>query len=169
MIRTSHSRARRERFSKHHFPEISVTLKINVLPAFNNQHTFIFLLHNFWILSNCTALDTYVNPLAGFLSNMFQREQSHQMLLLQASRLRVNKFAVRRARRCQRGLGPIYTWRRICQRILNEVSTNSRRILDEEFFAGEEFFFLNKFLKNKILRKQTYKVIKTGVSQKILK
>ena len=73
-------------------------------------------------------------------------------------------------------LGPIYTWRRIFtlrqrQRILNEVSTDSRRILNKDFFlAGEEFFFVDEFLNslNKILQKQTYKVIKNGVSQKIL-
>ena len=59
--------------------------------------------------------------------------------------------------------GHIYTWRRICQRILNEVSTNSRRIINKEFF------FVDEFLKNKILRKQTYKGIENGVSQKIIK
>ena len=37
-------------------------------------------------------------------------------------------------------LGPIYTWRRICRRSLDEVSTNSRRSLSEGFFfAGEVF------------------------------
>ena len=37
-------------------------------------------------------------------------------------------------------IGPIYTWRRICRRIVDEYSTNTRRIVNEEkFFAGEEF------------------------------
>ena len=32
-------------------------------------------------------------------------------------------------------LGPIYTWRRICRRSLDEVATNSRRSLSEVFLA----------------------------------
>ena len=64
-------------------------------------------------------------------------------------------------------LGPIYTWRRICQRILNEVSTNSQRILNKEFFfACEEFFFVDEFLKNEILGKQTYEVKKGSFAKK---
>ena len=59
-----------------------------------------------------------------------------------------------------------------CEEFVNEYSTKSRLIVDEYstkifFFAGEEFFFTDAFLKNKILRKQTYKVIKMEFRKKI--
>ena len=126
----SHVRAIKNGWSawlaKRNFMKDTPTETSNVLENVLNSQLYIFIFR---------CKDWTKNAFNPVKSKEISFLQSQSSVSESAKYLSIFSVFCNCALRC---LGSIYTWRRICQRIVDEYSTNTRRILNEEKLFADE-------------------------------